>query len=92
MPRIPGRSVRQAAPLPAPERYAQIRAMMEAGTTNPADMARTLGCSKEAVLYHARRMPGVELRRVTAPGALRWHLELFFTTRPTQTAPEASAA
>lgn len=79
-PRIKGRSVPQAKALPAPERYAQIRRFVEAGTTHPAVIAKALGCSKEAVMYHARRMPGVELRRVRPAGRHRWHLELALIT------------
>lgn len=79
-PRIKGRSVRQAKALPAPERYAQILGFVQAGTTHPAAIAKALGCSKEAVLYHARRMPGVALRRVRPVGRHRWHLELTLVT------------
>ena len=61
MPRIKGRSYRQATPQRASDRQAQVREQLAAGVQNPAAIAKALGVSKEAVIYHARKMNDVEL-------------------------------
>jgi hypothetical protein len=59
MPRLKGRTYRQASPQRAEERHAQIREQLRAGVQDPAAIAKAVQLSKEAVLYHARRMPDV---------------------------------
>ncbi|WP_396215727.1 hypothetical protein [Gemmatimonas sp.] len=75
-PRIKGRSYRQTKPQPATVRHEQLREQLRAGQSDPAAIAKVLGCSKELVLYHARRMTDVELRQEHQTGR-RWRIQVF---------------
>lgn len=63
----------------ADERRAEILEHVQRGVTKPAEIANALGLTKEAVLYHARRMPEIEL---VATRTTRWraHKELALVT------------
>ena len=61
MARLKGRTYQQAAPRPARERQAQVLAQLHQGLTDPVLIAKAIGVSKEAVIYHARSMASVEL-------------------------------
>lgn len=78
-PRMKGRSYRQTKPQPASVRHEQLREQLRAGQSDPAAIAKVLGCSKELVLYHARRMTGIELRQVHQKGR-RWRIEIHLAT------------
>ena len=61
MARLKGRSYQQAAPQRTEARQAQIREQLVAGEQDPAAIAKAMGVSKEAVMYHARQMPDVAM-------------------------------
>lgn len=64
---------------PADERRAEILEHVQRGVTEPAEIAKALGVKKEAVLYHARRMPEIELI-ATRTTRVRAHMQLALVT------------
>lgn len=59
MPRRKGVSPKPHRRKPNGKRIDSIRAIMAQGQTDPATIAQLEGCSKELVVYYAKRMPDV---------------------------------
>lgn len=77
MARIKGKPFRRTKWQTGAERQAQIRTQLAAGEHDPATIARAIGLSKEAVMYHAAQMSDLERVRYQ-PGDRRWRFALFF--------------
>ncbi len=67
-PRVKGSTMRLVVTLTRAEREAQIVAQVEQGVQLPADIAKAMGCSQELVMFYARTMESIEVRREERAG------------------------
>ena len=61
---------------PKAAREAAIRQCLLEGISDPVELAKRLGCTKELILYYARRMPDLQLEPWKPLPTVRWRTRL----------------